>query len=163
MPRASVKTRKPIDRLTLADLAAFPIWEFAIDEEDLPGRDETWVRPSKGKVIARGNNSLSVASAFATASGRRLSGLVGVCTRGGVELGHAVLLARRQYLFISPAEIAERARVAAALQMSERELFPLRFKLRPRSGRNPRARRRDRVSLTYANAPFACEWMAERR
>lgn len=41
----TAETRKPIDGLTLADLEAFPIWEFAIDEEGVEGQDETWVRP----------------------------------------------------------------------------------------------------------------------
>ncbi len=38
-------TRKPVYRLTPHDLAAFPVWEYADDEEGLPGRDETWMRP----------------------------------------------------------------------------------------------------------------------
>jgi hypothetical protein len=43
----TLKTRKPVDELLAEDFAAFPIWEFATDEEDVPGRDETWVRPVK--------------------------------------------------------------------------------------------------------------------
>jgi hypothetical protein len=31
----TAQTRKPIDVLTLADLEAFPIWEFATDESDV--------------------------------------------------------------------------------------------------------------------------------
>jgi hypothetical protein len=29
----TLKTRKPVVNLTVSDLRAFPIWEFAIDEE----------------------------------------------------------------------------------------------------------------------------------
>ncbi|HMB75543.1 MAG TPA: hypothetical protein VKN76_04030 [Kiloniellaceae bacterium] len=35
----------PYHDLSLEDFLAYPIWEWALDEETLPGRDETWVRP----------------------------------------------------------------------------------------------------------------------
>ncbi len=44
-------TRKPVDELDLGDLSVFPVWEFAIDEEALEGRDETWVRPVIGQSM----------------------------------------------------------------------------------------------------------------
>jgi hypothetical protein len=41
----TLKTRKPVDKLLAEELDAFPVWEFATDEEGAPERDETWVRP----------------------------------------------------------------------------------------------------------------------
>lgn len=52
--RPTLKTRKPIDTLDAADLAKFPIWELASDEEDVPGRDETWVRPVDASFVRMG-------------------------------------------------------------------------------------------------------------
>jgi hypothetical protein len=40
-----IPTRKQVYDLTLADFDAAPVWEFALDEEAVPGQDETTVRP----------------------------------------------------------------------------------------------------------------------
>jgi hypothetical protein len=37
--------RKPVYRLTLADLREFPVWEYASDEDGVEGQDEATVRP----------------------------------------------------------------------------------------------------------------------
>src|SRR3954462_3252023 len=48
----SLTTRKPVDELTAADLEAFPVWEYADDEEgDDEDQDETWVRPVACDVL----------------------------------------------------------------------------------------------------------------
>ena len=39
---------KPMTEVTLKDCLRHPIWEWALDEETLPGRDETWQRPVTG-------------------------------------------------------------------------------------------------------------------
>jgi hypothetical protein len=46
-------TRKPVDQLTLGDFAAFPVWEYANDEQGAEGRDETWVRPVDTTVVPK--------------------------------------------------------------------------------------------------------------
>jgi hypothetical protein len=56
----------PIDKLTAADLLAFPLWEFATDEEDVEGPDETWVRPVDAQVVRAGSWSLCVGADFRT-------------------------------------------------------------------------------------------------
>lgn len=40
-----MKMRKSVCELTLEDLIRFRVWECALDEEDVPGQDETTVRP----------------------------------------------------------------------------------------------------------------------
>lgn len=37
--------RKQVYHLTLADFEQYPVWEFALDEEDIEGQDEATVRP----------------------------------------------------------------------------------------------------------------------
>ncbi len=53
-------TRKPVHAITPADAAAFPIWEYATDEESLPGRDETWVRPILQFPVASLSNRIAL-------------------------------------------------------------------------------------------------------
>lgn len=59
---ATIATRKPVTDLTADDLETFPVWEFAMDEENIPGRDETWVRPIDTATIPEGLSSISVAA-----------------------------------------------------------------------------------------------------
>src|SRR2546421_7494357 len=76
----TLETRKPIDHLTTSDLSTFPVWEFALDEEGIEGRDETWVRPLNTQIVPKGQYSLTVAADFKAACGRTYSGFVGVTT-----------------------------------------------------------------------------------
>ena len=48
-----MRVRKPVDKLTPADLEQFPFWEFALDEEGIAGQDETTVRPVLGRSAGR--------------------------------------------------------------------------------------------------------------
>jgi hypothetical protein len=126
-------TRKPIESLTQADLEAFPIWEFSTDEEGHPGRDETWVRPSKASLIPLNSYSLSVRAQFQTPTGNLLQGLVSVTTAGEFETVHGAILIPGDYVFIpwpgynSAKQSA--AEAAAQLSLTEQDLFPLRFRL----------------------------------
>ena len=131
--RPKLSTRKPIDGMTIEDLRAFPIWEFADDEEGVEGRDETWVRPVNARQVSRDAFSLSVASDFHTSSGAQFSGFVSVTTFGQVEIGCGVILANGKYIFVPAKEnlFAERdfEQVASKLGMSITETYPLRFVL----------------------------------
>ena len=132
--RTTLHTRKPIDGITSEDLDAFPIWEFATDEEGVEGQDETWIRPVASSIISRKAYSLSVAAKFVTASGRELPGLVGVTTAGSIKLGHAALVPNGKYIFVPSPKFSdaktEYKNIAASLGMSEPEVFPLRFTLK---------------------------------
>ena len=46
-------TRKPVGDLDPEDLATFPTWEFATDEEGREDQDETFVRPVPGETTPR--------------------------------------------------------------------------------------------------------------
>lgn len=130
MTPPNLHTRKPIDSLTPADLEAFPIWEFASDEEEVEGQDETWVRPVAATVVPEDSWSLSVAADFRTPSGAVFSGIVGVTTADGVELGHGAVFAQERYVFVGFGEQFDSAEVAAALELAPSEAFPLAFTLR---------------------------------
>ena len=129
----SLRTRKPIDELQPEDLDAFPIWEFALDEEENEEQDETWVRPVPSKVIVPDQYSLTVAAKFLTASGEAISGAVDVTTAEEFEFGHGALLCNGKYIFVPsaafPGAKEERNAVALALGMPVKEVFPLKFTL----------------------------------
>lgn len=130
----SLQTRKPVDQLQPEDIAVFPIWEFASDEEENEEQDETWVRPVPSKVIGLDLYSLTVAADFQTASGEVISGVVGVTTADAFEFEHGVLLHQGEYVFVPSSGGAgarkEREAVALALGMSVKQVFPLKFTLR---------------------------------
>ncbi len=95
--QVTLKTRKPVDKLTVGDLVAFPIWEFASDEEDVEGQDETWVRPVGRKQVPAGAYSQLVASDFTTASGVKLQGFMTVTTANKIEVSAGALVAEGFY------------------------------------------------------------------
>lgn len=47
----NLTTRKPLRKLTRADMQAFSIWEWAINEEGIEAQDESVVRPTTHAVI----------------------------------------------------------------------------------------------------------------
>lgn len=138
--RPTLKTRKPIDELTAADLTAFPIWEFADDEEGEEDQDETWVRPVDAQVVRKGQWSLSVAAEFRTRAGTTIPGLMGVTTAEGVDIGDAVLLPDSKYIFVDAGSPKARRETAKALGLTSREIFPLQYTLRVRIGREKELR-----------------------
>jgi len=42
---------KSLDDITLENCLEYPIWEWALDEEGVPGQDETWQRPILGTDV----------------------------------------------------------------------------------------------------------------
>lgn len=127
------KTRKPIDKLSLADIAAFPIWEFADDEEGIAGQDETWVRPLIARQVPPDAYSLSVAAMFEAPTGATFRGIVGINTSGGYEAVHAAIVTSNDYVFIPwPGYVdAPKSVLLAAklLGLKKAELFPLKYRL----------------------------------
>lgn len=68
--------RKQIYDLTLADLADFPVWEFALDEEGAEGQDERTVRPrAVAEPIERGDYVV-VKATFELADGTLMGGFL---------------------------------------------------------------------------------------
>jgi hypothetical protein len=131
--RPSLKTRKPVDQLRQIDLETFPIWEFASDEEDEEGHDETWVRPLRAKQIPGDAYSLSVAARLTSPSGVVYQGIVGVSTAEGFEAVHAAIVTEDDYFFIPWPGMAGASKMARdtakELGLEAFELFPLAYRL----------------------------------
>jgi hypothetical protein len=140
MTRVSLRTRKPVGELSLEDLAAFPVWEYAIDEEGHEDRDETWVRPVDSRVVPKHSDTL-VAADFTAACGKQFTGLVGVSTlEGAPEVIQGTILHGDEDLFISNPEASgyreSRKHLLTALHLTEAEMFPVSFQLKvPVAGR----------------------------
>jgi hypothetical protein len=136
----TLATRKQIDQLTLQDLDAFPIWEFASDEEALLGRNETWVRPVDSNVVPLHADGPCVSAEFALANGNVLRGIaVPDLLFGTKEITNAYIIANGCYLSIpvrntinfTAAYLAE-SRLKSLLQglhLSAKEVFPIQCRL----------------------------------
>jgi hypothetical protein len=69
--------RKQVHELTPGDLAAFPIWEHALDEEGEADQDEATVKPRPGLGSADpGEGMLVVRAELVAADGTRYDGYV---------------------------------------------------------------------------------------
>ena len=127
----SEETRKPIDQLTCEDLRAFPVWEFATDEEGVEGPDETWVRPLRTNRISKDAWSLSVASDFISPNGATFEGIVDVTTAVDDPCPAACLIVAGEYMYIDGAPGSlERQVLAKKLGGAEVDMFPLKYTLR---------------------------------
>ena len=129
--RPTAKSKKPVDLLRPVDLEAYPVWEFASDDEGEEEQDETWVRPLRMRQIPANGYSLSVSARLRTPSGTEYRGIVNVNTAEGFEAIHAAVLTEDQYVFIpwpgmtGASELAELA--ARKLGVKAKDLFPLAY------------------------------------
>jgi len=132
--RVDLMTRKPIQLLSATDFAAFAVWEYADDEEWLKGQDETWVRPVNSSAVPN-RGYTHVAADFTTAAGRQLFGYVTVSTLERIpEVSQGVVFHHGTALFVcNPKGLGfqeSRGELLAGLGLTEREMFPLSFRLR---------------------------------
>jgi hypothetical protein len=127
------RTSKPIESLTLADLAAFPIWEYD-DEGVIEGRNETWVRPIDSRTVP-GRSYTIVAADFRAACGRESQGFLHVSRledpaeffNGVIHEGNgSYLIPNPDLIFFDRAM----AKLLKGLGLSEPKLFPITFSLR---------------------------------
>ncbi|NHZ99264.1 hypothetical protein [Massilia sp. CCM 8734] len=51
MPQIDAHAARPVGKLLPADLRSCPVWQWAMDEIDTDGQDETWVRPTAHSVV----------------------------------------------------------------------------------------------------------------
>jgi hypothetical protein len=131
----SLQTRKPLEALTLDDLASFAIWESV----------DTSVRPLERATIPRDVAALSVAADFVAADGTAFVGIVGLSTGEAIQVEGAGLLTKGAYIYAGHGEktpLRYKTSTASELGMSPASIYPLRFTLRallegeaaPRSG-----------------------------
>lgn len=134
MAKITLETRKPVHQLTLADLTTFPVWEYALDEEGVEGRDETWVRPVDTPVVPKDGYTL-VSADFTASCGRTFAGFVTLSTLDGPpDVCQGVVFHDRQYLCVSNPEACDfeqsRKDLLTTVRLTEGEMFPLSFRLR---------------------------------
>ena len=140
---ATLKTRKPVVKLTAGDLRTFSVWEYAIDEEGNGKQDETWVRPLECVSIRKGEYSLIVSSDFTTPTDRKLQGFMIVTTaHGQVEIDAGSVVGSAGYLPLPTVSrklalarkldwsLRGRDRLCQALGVREGDVFPLQYSLR---------------------------------
>ena len=154
--KPTARTRKPVGNLTIDDFGAFPVWEYATDEEDVAGRDETWVRPVARERLQRGLYSQLVLTSFRTPRADILPGFMVVSTADPEpDVQPGALLAPR-YLplpTLSRAQAVARRRrwdlhsrrqILRTLHRREDGVFPLAFQLQVPLG-NERALLKGRI------------------
>ena len=127
----SIATRKPIDRLTVGDLESFPGWEFATDEEDVDGMDETWVKPVQCEAIPEGEFSITVATVFKLKCGLVYPGLLCCNTYAGFEVTAIALLTEKDRVVFS--EGTPQRHITQAfkeLGLGRAQVFPVQYSTR---------------------------------
>lgn len=128
--KPTLKTRKPVDKITLEDLRVFPVWEFATDEEGAPGQDETWIKPVRGKVVPMDKYSQLVAASFPINSSTTLMGFMDLTTDiGDVEISPGAIVMDDAYHPIPSLLEFDTRRRRAALKKAPGVVFPIPYKL----------------------------------
>lgn len=61
-------SRRPVRQMSRADFAAYPVWEWAINEDDSPGQGESFLRPTSLDSVPAGLPGHFVVSATVTLS-----------------------------------------------------------------------------------------------
>ncbi len=134
MEAVTLKTRKPVGKLSRKDFDAFPIWQYADDEEGHEDRDETWVQPVDSTTVPR-RTYCHVAADFVTPIEKKFFGFVTVSTLdGATDVCQGTILYRRKSLFISNPEAFgfrdSRRDLLTNLGLTKVQVFPLAFTLR---------------------------------
>lgn len=72
-------TRRPFRKVTRADLQAFPVWEWAVNEEEIGGQGESFLRPTPHQAVPVGVAQQYIVAATAILNdGSRLSAVAEV-------------------------------------------------------------------------------------
>ena len=136
-----MQSRKPVDKLTPTDFVAFPVWEYAIDEEGIAGRDETWVRPTSRNRLGRGLYSQLVLASFDTQRSDTLSGFMVISTADAAPDVQPGALLEPGYLplpFLSRAQALARKRpwdldirrdLLRGLRRRDENVFPINYRV----------------------------------
>jgi hypothetical protein len=140
--QATIATRKPVTDLTAADLEAFAVWEFATDEEELDGQDESWVKPLSATRIPSDGLSLSVAAALRLASGRIYPGILFCDTYAGFDVSAiAILTTSGRVLFAHNDPVSETLAKLNQLGLNAGQVFPVEYRTRVPSMRTGNSER----------------------
>lgn len=95
-----LQSRRSIRKISRADFAVFPVWEWAINEEETAGLDESFLRPTMLTSIAPGLSAHYVVGASATLSDGSVLPACAEVTVAGKKLGVEPL-----YLFVQERQL----------------------------------------------------------
>ena len=129
-----MNVRKQVYDLTVADLAATPAWEFALDEEGEEGQDEATVRPVRGRApIDPAAGMYVVRARFRLADGTQLVGYLTPPVQGDSTwptIQPIIVTARGQVMFWFGALAPDRKALTAAyenLGKKASQVFPVSY------------------------------------
>jgi len=125
--------RKQVYNLTIADMADFPVWEFALDEEEVEGQDEATVRPYVfTPPLDPRDGMFAVRAEFFLADGTSATGYL--TPQPAVDLSSIqpiVIAGDKQIGFWSGMRVPTREEISShyeALGKSSKQVFPIRFR-----------------------------------
>src|SRR5262249_35559720 len=128
------KIRRQVYDLSVQDLLEVPAWEYASDEESVPGQDEATVRPYLTRPIDPADGTIVVRTAFELADRSRFVGyvhtapLVGTWDLGGIA---PVIIAERGQVSLWLGAFPKADRVQRSLDIlnkSPSQIFPAGYK-----------------------------------
>lgn len=76
-----LESRRPVRQITAADFAAYPVWEWAINEEGTLGQDESFLRPTSLDCVPAAHGHYVVSASVTLSEGTVLPGCVQVHVR----------------------------------------------------------------------------------
>jgi hypothetical protein len=142
---SNLSTRKTIYEVTRDDFATYPIWEWAIGDEDAEGQDESFVRPSPLASIPRRESAQFVVAADAKL---RKGTVMPACAEVTVKGEQVSIQPMSIFLYDRHLDIAgmETTRVLSRLTQEVDNYpvswvlkVPLEGEAKPRQGRVPRS------------------------
>jgi hypothetical protein len=128
-----IGVRKQIYDLTLADLAQYPVWDFALDEEGVEGQDEATLRPLTGALVADEFPGTVVRAKFTLADGTVLIGhmtVPGIGDNSILDFHPSIVTETSQINFMfgyNEPSNAEKENVYSILGKSAKQVFPIEF------------------------------------
>lgn len=128
---------KPIDELSADDLAAHPVWEYAVDDEE--AHDETYVRPVVSLSVPQEPHVVyHVACEVISADGRFYDGFMSICNGALHDEAPVVVAELGQYWPLDSAPLEhERRNFEKFFGASYEDLLPVRWQLRVHVTGNP--------------------------
>jgi hypothetical protein len=126
--------RKQVYELSLDDLSAFPVWEFRLDADGVPGQDEATVQPFTAPGPLDPTERMFVVRAiFTLADGTKMTGYLTPPVKGREGIGNLqpiIVTDRGQVRFWCGTAAPDAKRLAqsyALLGKDARRVFPVRF------------------------------------
>ena len=122
---------KPCDKLTLQDFKKHPVWEFDLDNECRPGRDETGMIPVRKLPVTDLSNRICLAKAT-MACGREIAAVLGNVDLPNAEETEKYILFStwtkdKRWVLHGSDKPRQAAELARALGLDLEDVFPIAY------------------------------------